>query len=75
MVKIICYNCELRNYRGYVVSAITQEMKDEFLCNNADHIGILPSIVSYDEYVGAVSIINSNSNCTSKHNQLKALFN
>jgi len=60
------------NYQGFCVDAISKTSHDSNSKRNM--ILALPSSVSYDQYVGVVSICESGHDSNSKRNMILAMF-
>jgi len=63
-------NFKIYNYKGYVVSAISNKMS----AFQYEAIKVLPDTMSHSDYVGVIGIINSNNNEWSKKIQIEAMF-
>lgn len=63
----------VENYRGFCVGAIMQT--SHVASNKESMILALPSSVSYDQYIGVVSICESSHVASDKRNMILAMFN
>lgn len=63
----------LENYRGFCVAAIAES--NQHSVDKTNQIQKIPATVSYDEYVGVASIVESDQDSDYKTIQIGAMFN
>ena len=75
MIEIVRYDCNICNYKGFAVAAISSGLRDNgWNRSRSDCINALPSHMIYDEYIGVAAIINNSSTPDKAYSQLKAYF-
>jgi len=73
MINVVAFIPSIANYRGHCMAAVAEAIKSSVYRHAA--IQEVPPVVSYDEYVGLVGIVNAERSDVYALAEVQALFN